>query len=95
MGMNKPLQDVEKRKALSIIIVDSKRPNVFWSLAMLLMLILRARAVNIHHTESQVLWMKSYDPVVTGFNAVTMNIKLVSPCMYVCFELMILIIGHI
>jgi len=47
---------------------------------MVLMLILRAGAVNIHKTESPVLWKKTYDPLVTGFNAVTMNIKLVSPC---------------
>jgi hypothetical protein len=80
MGIQPPPPEGVKRKALSNIIVDPKRPNLFWSLTMLLMLFLRVGTDDVHNTGSPVLWRKSNEPVVTGFKAVMMTIKLVSPC---------------
>lgn len=81
MGMQPPPAATMKRKALSSIIVDPKRPNLFWSLTMLLLLFFKlGGADDVHSTGSPVLWRRSHEPVVTGFNAVMMTIKLVSPC---------------
>ena len=46
----------------------------------LLMFLKLGGADDIHSTGIPVLWKRGHNPVVIGFNAVIMNIKLVSPC---------------
>lgn len=81
MGIRSPPPEAEKRKALSSVIVDPKRPNLFWTLALIFLgLTMMGSAQDLHHTGSPILWRRSHDSVVVGFNAINMNIKLVSPC---------------
>lgn len=81
MGMQHPPATPTKRKALSSVIVDPKRPNMFWTLTLLLLSFpLMGFAQDVHRTGSAVLWRKSNDPVVVGFHAIKMTIKLISPC---------------
>jgi hypothetical protein len=63
MGIKSPPQEAAKR--MSSIIVDPKRPNVFWSLTVLLLFFKLGGTEDIHSTGSPVLWRRSTDPVVT------------------------------
>jgi Reverse transcriptase (RNA-dependent DNA polymerase)/gag-polypeptide of LTR copia-type/GAG-pre-integrase domain len=88
MGLQQPPGEVVKRKAMASVIVDPKRPNMFWSVVTLLMFWLALVGAtsplgsenDIHNTGSPVLWRRTHQPVVVGYNTVKMNIKLISPC---------------
>jgi hypothetical protein len=81
MGMQFPPKEPGKRSALSSVITDPKRPNLFWSLVILMLSMLSMGIASDTHTAGNaVIWRKGVDPVIVGFNAVTMKTKLVSPC---------------
>ena len=81
MGMQSPPKESAKRSALSSVIRDPKRPNLFWTLLMLLMTMLTmGGASDVHKIGLPVLWRRSLDPVIIGFEAVTMKTKFISPC---------------
>jgi hypothetical protein len=74
-----------KRKALSSVIVNPKRPNVFYSIALLLLLVMGTMGSVIvtklrHKPATSVIWRKSHNPVVTGFESVNIAMMLISPC---------------
>ena len=76
-----PSEADRKRKAMCSVISDPKRPNIFWSLLMMfLMCLTLGGGTDIHAIGSPVLWRRNHDPVVIGFQAIKMTIKLVSPC---------------
>jgi hypothetical protein len=81
MGMQDLPKEPLKRKALSSVIVDPKRPNMYWSLALMLILCcIQGGDSKLFRESNPVIWRKSSDPVFTGFQAVTMDLKLISPC---------------
>ena len=81
MGIEPMPQESPKRRALSSVVVNPKRPNLMWTLFILFpSLLTMGGASDVHKNGSPVLWRKSSDPVIIGFQAVTMKIKLLSSC---------------
>ncbi|CAG7831006.1 unnamed protein product, partial [Allacma fusca] len=71
-----PERETTKRKAPPSISTDPKRPCLLWTLAILWFLIALSGATST----CPIIWRKSLQPVIAGFNAFTMKLQLISPC---------------